>query len=191
MPVNHRLKGLQGYYPSNLTMHNPCVTLNERTFGTWKKNSDSPLSNDVAIYVTAHELGHYLGLYHPFKYEDDLEDYCDDTKEYDRKKYEYGRKSLMEEVNSDIYEKGISEKEARKKLYMRIPLDGSSPFLSTNIMDYYDTYGFQFTDDQTKRMRECLYYSPTLPGPKIKIEAPTRAMAPVHPYKVNCVVCGS
>lgn len=191
MPANHLLKGLQRYHPSNLDWHNPCVALNETAFGGWKKSSGKSPVNTRAAYVTAHELGHYLGLYHPFKYGTDLQDYCDDTKEYDRHQYENKRKSLLQQEITDIYEKHLPEEEVVKRRYMRTPLDGSSPFLSTNIMDYYDTYGNRFTDDQAKRMRECLYYSPILPGPKIKTGVSTRAIAPVQPYKTKCVVCGS
>ncbi len=189
MPSEHSLPGLQHYHSSNLDQHNPCVMLNEIIFGAWKKGSEKAPLNSRAIYVMGHELGHYLGLYHPFKSGPYHHDFCNDTKEYDRAAYEVQHKKLLEEEIMDIYEKGLSSDEVVKKRYMRTPLDGSAPFLSTNIMDYYDTYGHSLTPDQVKRIRECLYYSPTLPGPKITSESETRGIAPIMPYKVECVVC--
>ena len=35
-----------------------------------------------------------------------------------------------------------------------------------NIMDYSITMGYQFTAQQRNRIRQVLYYSPLMPGPK-------------------------
>lgn len=37
---------------------------------------------------------------------------------------------------------------------------------ATNIMDYSWTLGYEFTSEQRNRMRQVLYYSPLIPGPK-------------------------
>lgn len=192
MPEGHPVKGLYTYYPSNLTTHNSCVALSVSIFGDWTKDSGKQPDNKNAAYVTAHELGHYLGLYHPFLYGEDQEDFCPDTKEYDRDAYKSNFEELRQKVYHEIYVEGVAREVAYPKLLMRKPLDGSPAFLSDNIMDYYETLGNRFTPDQARRMRECLYYSPTLPGPKILVDpvGSTRTVSPDgRPYRTKCVVC--
>lgn len=194
MPAHHPLSGLQIYHPDNLDAHNPCVTLNESQLGNWKKGTEEAPNNGAVIYVTAHELGHYLGLYHPFQGGGDRHDFCDDTKEYDRTDYEYRLPTLKQEVYTAIYMQNVSEQEAMKRLYMRTPLENSAAsFVSTNIMDYYETYGNHFTPDQVARVRQCLYHSPTLPGPKLpetEQEKQTRSLLPAPAYRPRCIACG-
>lgn len=99
----------------------------------------------------AHELGHYLGLFHVFMTEDQPTDYCDDTYAYDRAEYENKLKN-----NPDLT---LQEKYQRQSIE-------SITFTSYNVMDYYYSYLNQFTADQFLRVRHVLEHSPLIPGPK-------------------------
>lgn len=119
-------------------------------------------STDV-IATLAHELGHYLGLYHVFTEVDDDEDacedtdYCDDTPSYNKYKYDEWAKAFINATpNGQLTLADLAQRE---------PCDGES-YLATNIMDYAYCYSYTFTEDQTYRMRQVLYYSPLIPGPK-------------------------
>lgn len=115
------------------------------------------------IATLAHELGHYLGLHHVFTEKDDDEeacedtDYCEDTPSYNKYKYD--------EWIELYYEGTPSEQRTLSDLVQREPCDGE-PFAATNIMDYAFCYSYAFTEDQAYRMRQVLYYSPLIPGPK-------------------------
>ncbi|MFA6832963.1 MAG: M43 family zinc metalloprotease, partial [Bacteroidaceae bacterium] len=121
---------------------------------------------DVTVTL-AHELGHYLGLHHPFS-EDEKgnlttscinSDYCDDTPSYDRAAYE---KVLMLLLASQPDSIPIPMKEAAT----RESCETSKEFVGRNIMDYEVCYSDQFTSDQRTRIRHVLAYSPLIPGPK-------------------------
>ena len=51
-------------------------------------------------------------------------------------------------------------------LLRRYACDTSS-YYSANIMDYAFTLGFKISDEQRARIRNVLYYSPLIPGPKL------------------------
>lgn len=108
---------------------------------------------EATAYTTlAHELGHYLGLFHVFHEkdcnDDDGDDYCDDTPSYNRQEY----------LNA-LPEMGFPE------VLRRTSCDGVS-FISRNIMDYDYSRMDQFTTDQYLRVRHVLENSPLIPGPK-------------------------
>ena len=132
---------------------------------------DSPTGklnqNDAAITL-AHELGHYLGLYHAFSEasQDDAEvckdtDYCDDTPTYDRTEYENWLNNLPHKSYT------------LKDLCQRYDCVRGTSFTSRNLMDYSYSYLDQFTQNQKTRVRHILSYSPLIPGPK-KNQASTR-----------------
>lgn len=125
------------------------------------------LSTADVVVTMAHELGHYLGLYHAFteKEKDDSyqpvdscgdTDYCKDTPSYNRIEYNNYLETLT--ING-------SDPNMTRKMLSRSSCDGKT-FESDNIMDYSLTMGFQITADQKKRIRNVLYYSPLIPGPK-------------------------
>lgn len=125
-------------------------------------------SLDVNVTV-AHELGHYLGLYHIFterKTDDGTEavddcedtDYCDDTPSYNKPKYDEELDSYLEQHKND---KTIDI----RAVALRTACDGTE-FTSANLLDYAIGLGYKFSSDQKTRMRHVLYYSPLMPGPK-------------------------
>ena len=125
------------------------------------------VSTDVNVTL-AHELGHYLGLYHTFSenkahggYEavDDCHDsdHCKDTPSYNKVAYD----SWLNDYLKNAPSKNIDIKE----LVKRENCEGQQ-FESTNIMDYAIGYGFCLSPDQKHRIRQVLYYSPLIPGPK-------------------------
>lgn len=108
-----------------------------------------------AKQIVAHELGHFLGLFHVFSNTDVLQtDYCADTPNYNRKAY-------MEECQKII----ASEGQESERLYERKG-DGGVTFISRNVMDYDYTYQDEFTADQYQRIRHVLENSPLIPGVK-------------------------
>lgn len=125
------------------------------------EQSDNEIYNLRDITVTlAHELGHYLGLFHTFSEGDkgniDLcadTDYCDDTPTYNRKEYD----DFLSTLGQSSYH--------WSELVKRTSCSGET-FTSHNIMDYVYSYTNQFTYDQRTRIRHVLTYSPLIPRPQ-------------------------
>lgn len=113
------------------------------------------LYNDNAYTTLAHELGHYLGLFHIFADADcpaQDPDWCDDTPFYNRQEY-----LTWLEANKDNLQ--------LQELFQRTSCNGDI-FTSLNIMDYDFSYMNQFTAAQHYRIRHVLENSPLIPGPK-------------------------
>ena len=148
------------------------------------------LSTADVVVTMAHELGHYLGLYHAFteKEKDGSyqpvdscgdTDYCKDTPSYNRIEYNNYLETLT--ING-------SDPNMTRKMLSRSSCDGKT-FESDNIMDYSLTMGFQITADQKKRIRNVLYYSPLIPGPKKNnINTRTRATDDSHPLDLRFTI---
>ncbi len=123
-------------------------------------------SADIVMTI-AHELGHYLGLYHVFTEargnsdNDSVDpvdscadtDYCTDTHSYNRADY---MKYLEYEASKTQY---------LDPLLIRYSCD-SVKYEANNIMDYSVCLGYKITPEQKARIRHVLYYSPLIPGPK-------------------------
>ncbi len=149
MPYTVSEGGLKGLVAGDMYFNHPvskmcCVALN--TQYAIRPN---------AKQIVAHELGHYLGLFHVFSNTDELQtDYCADTPNYNRKAY-------LDECRQIIAVEGIES----ERLFERKG-DGGVTFISRNVMDYEYTYQDEFTADQYKRIRHVLENSPLIPGIK-------------------------
>lgn len=114
---------------------------------------------DVFKQTLAHELGHYLGLFHAFSEDSKVEtDYCADTPDYNRAAYNQESKPWQNQWNPSM--------PLPEEACLRTARDRST-FISTNTMDYQFGWLNLFTDDQRIRIRHVLEYSPLVPGPKI------------------------
>jgi len=144
-----------------------CVSVNSDYLyvGTFLYNP-----ND-AITTLAHELGHYLGLYHTFS-EDDYgtiddcvdSDYCTDTPTYNKEEYDRWLDAL-----------DYREEYTLEYLSQRCNCEGEE-FISSNILDYAYSLSDEFSDEQRARVRHVLNYSPLIPGPKAGSTTPTRSV---------------
>ncbi len=126
--------------------------------------------NSADVNVTlAHELGHFLGLCHVFaekKTDEGTEpadncddtDYCSDTKSYNKPAYDKWLKNYVEQHDKD---KSLDIKELIKRTN-----DKGEEWDSDNFMDYSISLSYRFTPEQKNRIRQVLYYSPLIPGPK-------------------------
>lgn len=171
-----QLEGLTQVEKLSLTKSNLkfayCVSINslfaynESTRYTDKykgKRGYSYNSADVSVTL-AHELGHYLGLHHVFTEKEGEAvdscgdtDFCKDTPSYNHVEYIDWMKTFMKENPSDSY--------SADTLITRTNCDGEL-WKSANLMDYSVSYSYKFSEDQHYRMRQVLYYSPLIPGPK-------------------------
>ena len=180
-------------YPLNKPKKFPyCISLNalfvhkkyEGTRYTKDKENKNYEYNTADPNATlAHELGHYLGLYHAFAEKKDKDgqseaadneddtDYCTDTPSYNRIEYakwldEYIKKAQDIKKDTVLTVKALSKR-----------TNSSREWDADNLMDYSICYSMRFTPEQAYRMRQVLYYSPLIPGPKKK-RPTTKAWAP-------------
>lgn len=165
-----------------------CVSLNskylhakyEGTRYTTDKDSTSYMYSSLDPNATlAHELGHYLGLNHVFAEKtskgktepadnDNDTDHCTDTPSYNRKKYVQWYSNFVKEHKGKTY--------TLRDVIVRENSKGKK-WNADNFMDYSACLNLRFTPDQAYRMRQVLYYSPLMPGPKVD-RTITRAMEP-------------
>lgn len=154
-----------------------CVSLNSLyAYSESSRYTDHLIEKPRNIYTTtdvnvtlAHELGHYLGLFHVFSEtegkdgreaadNEDDSDYCLDTKSYNKLEYDKWLTAYAKEHKNDSLF-------SLKQVIKRTRTSGEQ-WDSENLMDYAYTLGFRFTPEQRNRMRQVLYYSPLIPGPK-------------------------
>lgn len=170
-PTTHPLDGTETV-SSHITGKNLgyayCLSINNTYI--YEESPAGKLNQNDAAITLAHELGHYLGLYHAFSEasQDGIErcedtDYCDDTPTYDRTEYE----SWLNNLPANSY--------TLKDLCQRYDCVRNTSFTSHNLMDYSYSYLDRFTQDQKQRVRHILSYSPLIPGPK-KDQSSTRAV---------------
>lgn len=157
--------------------YNHCIVVNAEAFEE-RIYSEFFLKNKLGISTIAHELGHYLGLAHTFTeirregggiITDACEDtdYCLDTPTYNREAYN--------RTAREIIAAGGSYQVMLEGLLRRTDC-ANVKFISTNVMDYEWSHSDRFTPDQVKRMRQVLYYSPTVPGQKMIVFDNTKSL---------------
>lgn len=140
---------------------------------TSKDHKGTFITSADVVVTMAHELGHYLGLFHLFTEAEDGgkgssafapadscadTDHCKDTPSYNRSEYNSYLKTYIDDTTSiphSIWD-----------LLKRHACDGTI-FYSANIMDYAFTLGYKISNDQKARIRNVLQYSPLIPGPKL------------------------
>lgn len=127
--------------------------------------------SDIIVTI-AHELGHYLGLFHAFteRVNDSSSepvdscadtDFCTDTPSYNYFEYQEYLQYLA--LATTLGGRTLTADDVLR----RVPCDSTAEeFESEDIMDYSYTLGFKITKEQKERMRNVLYYSPLIPGPK-------------------------
>lgn len=158
------LEGLTSIQQTSLSKSNLrfpyCASIN--SLYIYEESGEYYNSADATVTL-AHELGHYIGLHHPFSENKDgslnpnciNSDYCDDTPTYDRNAYATVLTMLLQKDNVTMSEAATRE-----------DCNTSEEFIGRNIMDYEVCYSDQFTSDQRARIRHVLAYSPLIPGPK-------------------------
>lgn len=144
------------YYSSHSFNYPHCSSIDSNyIYQTSTSTSYNPLNVIVTI---AHELGHYLGLYHPFTETGETTcsgtDYCDDTPNYDRTTYETWLDANYKTATT------------LAQLATRTNCSDGSTFVAHNIMDYEYCYSDKFTNDQATRVFNVLNYGLFMPGPK-------------------------
>lgn len=158
------------YYPHGVNINS--LAIYEDRYSGNKNNSMA------AVVTLAHELGHYLGLYHSFDEDPNGglatncidSDYCTDTPSYNRDAY-------LQLYQAYAYQYGGYDKVPLSLGAKRIDCDTDEYFTSYNLMDYECSYADRFTPQQRARVRNVLTYSPLIPGPK-KGSAATRVAVP-------------
>lgn len=186
---NNELEGLETVelkdnflYSANLKYAH-CVSINSRyadeeSQSTRYSDAEKGLGKNGYMYSTvdvnvtlAHELGHYLGLYHVFAEKDTTNgravaddcidsDFCDDTESYNYNDYV----SFLKEYQDSCKRANVNP--VMSRLAMRAPCEGTERYKATNFLDYAVCYSYKFTKEQRDRVRHVLYYSPLIPGPK-------------------------
>lgn len=154
-----------------------CISINNINIYHIPENS---FDTDNIITTLAHELGHYLGLFHAFGVNDPEKkidwtadtDYCDDTPNYDRASYEQWLYKYLENLGP--------EEPIRFSIVTQRTSSTEQTYNAHNLMDYYYCWMDELTPDQRKRVRHVLNYSPLIPGPKYDQEI-TRSAAD-HKY---------
>ena len=185
-------------YPLNKLGNIPyCVSLNaayiDKDFEGSRYTTDKGNSKGCQYCVydpnatLAHELGHYLGLFHDFSEVKDKKgnsepannendtDYCTDTPSYNRVEYAKWLNDYMKQKETEAAALGKKPEFTMQELAKRSNRDRQE-WQADNLMDYSVCYSMRFTPEQVHRMRQVLYYSPLIPGPK-KVRPTTRALS--------------
>ena len=155
---------------NSLYINEQCDYFDEGFFDS-QQAGFSHFSTADANITLGHELGHYLGLFHDFSEtttdegtetaDNDIDsDYCTDTKSHNRNKYN----EWFSQYQEDQVAKG--EKSLDLDTCLIRSNSRGETWKSVNIMDYSVTMGYYLTPQQCNRIRQVLYYSPLIPGPK-------------------------
>lgn len=159
----NKLTGLNlgDYYLTHSLEYPHCASINSSFIYEYDPTSGYYNPYDVSVTI-AHELGHYLGLFHVFTEvgatQCSGDDYCTDTPNYDRSTYE---KWLVNYIQTHD-----TKKITLSDLLPRTNCETSATFNGDNIMDYEYCKSNAFTSDQRARIRFILNYGLFIPGTK-------------------------
>lgn len=171
-----KLDGLHqlNFLPEHSSLSYPhCTSINNTYIYETPSIEGKGYYNSLDVVATiAHELGHYLGLFHAFNQTQDKDgntitdicedtDYCEDTPPYNRAKYEIYFTGYIQANGGTITNKDLPALMLRKNCSTG---EESTP---NNVMDYEISWVNRFTDNQRSRVRYVLTHSPLVPGPKV------------------------
>ncbi len=124
---------------------------------------DESINPNYIVTIIAHELGHYLGLLHTFSMDEcSMDDACFDTNICDYMNYvDYITAYIRQKQEAGVTTFSIAD------LARRNDCKTAEEYTAHNIMDYAYCYNDEFTNQQRKRIRQVLWYSPLVPGPKL------------------------
>lgn len=147
------------YYLTHNWEYPHCASINSSFIYEYDPTSGYYNPYDVSVTI-AHELGHYLGLFHVFTEVGATQcsgnDYCGDTPNYDRSTYEKWLINYIQ-THKDL---------TLSDLLPRTNCETSATFNGDNIMDYEYCKSDAFTTDQRARIRFILNYGLFIPGTK-------------------------
>ena len=147
--------GVGNYYQTHSWDFPQCSSIN--SLYIYESSTATTYNSADATVTIAHELGHYLGLFHAFSSNECSDtDYCDDTPNYDRANYETWLTAYLKAHPKDY---------TFSQLTSRTSCSGST-FTAHNIMDYEFCYNDEFTTNQRERVRWVLNYALFIPGTK-------------------------
>lgn len=171
LPEPYELEGISIAKKGANLADNPypqCVCINNKYIYDLTNDDEAYSVSDIGVTL-AHELGHFLGLYHAFNQLNNGNtnttldtDYCTDTPPYN--KYQYD----IRLTNYLTFNPAITSKssEAYQTYVMRTNSQTGEEFRSTNIMDYAISDANSFSEQQKERVRYILQHALFMPGPK-------------------------
>ena len=171
LPEPYALDGISTALKGANLADNPypqCVCINNKYIYDLTNDDEAYSVSDIGVTL-AHELGHFLGLYHAFNQLNNGNtntsqdtDYCTDTPPYN--KYQYD----IRLTNYLTFNPAITSKssEAYQTYVMRTNSQTGEEFRSTNIMDYAISDANSFSEQQKERVRYILQHALFMPGPK-------------------------
>lgn len=171
MPEPYELPGVgqmpQGTDPDT-NPYPQCVCINNKYIYDLPDEGDVYSMSNVAVTL-AHELGHFLGLYHAFNQLDNGNtntnedtDYCTDTPPYNKYYYD----NVLNAYFMSHPEITSKSSEDYLTYVMRTNSKTQESFRSTNIMDYAISDANSFTAEQAARVKYTLQHALFMPGPK-------------------------
>lgn len=196
-PITTSNAPLEGIKTTNALQIDPtqlkyahCISLNNlyvREQTLLFDNSELDKQQRRLSKTLAHELGHYLGLYHVFsesrKRVCEDTDFCHDTPSYNKTIYS----RYLQQLSAKWIARSIPRTEATIRLAFERESCEGVRFEAHNIMDYSYCYQDIFTPEQHKRVRHILMNSPLIPGPKLKITGGNTRMDELYiPHSVAC-----
>ena len=171
LPEPYQMEGISTALKGADLNENPypqCVCINNKYIYDLTNNDEAYSVSDIGVTL-AHELGHFLGLYHAFNQLNNGNtntsldtDYCTDTPPYNKFQYDNKLTSYL------TYNPAITSKssEAYQTYVMRTNSQTGEEFRSINIMDYAISDANSFSEQQKERVRYILQHALFMPGPK-------------------------